>query len=260
MQDNHPIQPPPMAACGGPALGVLRRLDAGELHGGELQRVRMHTDDCAECRSVLQDFTVTRAALRTTLPFAALEARLERSPRRFLSGWRTGLIAAGALATVLGAVLLAPRSIVSESRPTTQTKGTSTLDFVVKSGEQVRAGNDGDRLRPGDALEFRYDSNGLGYVLIVGVDADGKVFPYVTSGDRSATAGKGVTLSPNAVVLDADLRSERVFALFSREPIGVDEVKPAARDGLVTAGGIESLLALPGFPNQATILIRKAAR
>jgi hypothetical protein len=258
---NMPLPDPPTlrAPCGGASMNVLRQLDAGELRGAMLQRVSTHTDTCADCRAVLQDFAATRAALRTALPFAALEARLEKRPKRaLLPNWLWASI--GSIAAIAALVVLLPARHTDGATAPTRAKGGRTLDFVVKSGAQVRHGRDGDPLRAGDALEFQYNADGLPWVLIVGVDADGRVFPYVTSGDRSAPAGKGVTLSPNAIVLDADPRTERVFALFSKDPIGVDEVKPAVKDGLHSADGrIEALTALPGFPDQATLLIRKAA-
>jgi hypothetical protein len=133
---------------------------------------------------------------------------------------------------------------------------------MVKSGDVVRPGHDGDRLGAGDRLRFRYDTGGLPYVLIVGVDSDGVVFPYVADGNQSHRALAGVDYAADAVELDADVRPERMFALYSREPINLEAVKPAARQGLATAGSIQALVTIPGFSEpgamgQATVLINK---
>jgi len=100
-------------------------------------------------------------------------------------------------------------------------------------------------------------------VLVAGVDADGKVFPYFHQGDRSAQAATSPTPLPNSVVLDTDTRPERIFAVCSNEPLGVDELRPLAQDALRTAGGrIEQVKALnlPAEAVSASVLLNKATR
>lgn len=256
-----PDIPPVTAPCGGPSWAELRRLDTGEIGGAQRVRFLAHTDKCARCQAVLTEFAADHAALQTTLPFAALEHRLSRHRWSLTRSWQR-IVAA--LLVPVGAVaifLLVPRPTnQAPLSPMTHLKGGGPgLDFVVKSGDALHDGRDGESLKAGDALRFRYSAGGMPYVLIVGVDADGKVFPYLSSGDRSAKASTGATLAPNAVVLDKDPRPERVFAVYSDQPIGVDEVGAAAKDGMTAAHGqIDRLSSLPGFSSQASLLLNKA--
>jgi hypothetical protein len=260
MSDVQPLPSP----CGGPRLAELRRFDTGELTGDDRDRIRHHTEACPRCQATLRDFAADRLALQTSVPFAALERRVASRPTALTRLWRRiTLVSFGGALAAAGVILLMHPTTATDGAPApsvTRTKGGVALDYMLKRGTQVTEGRDGENLKAGDAIEFRYSSGGLPYVLIVGVDADGRVFPYVVAGDRSAPAGRGTTIAPNSVVLDADPRPERVFAVFSREPVAVDEIKPAARDGLTEKGGIVGLTALPGFPDQASLLLNKAAR
>jgi hypothetical protein len=209
----------------------------------------------------LRDFAADGLAVRTAVPFASLERRVAERPTPLTPVWRWITLGGAGLAALAALVLVVPRSGPprTEAGPL-RIKGDIGLDFVVKRGAEIHDGRDGERMRAGDTLRFRYDAGGLPYVLIVGVDADGKVFPYVSAGDRSAPAAKGAVVADGAIQLDADPRPERVFAVYSHDPIGVDEVKPAVRDGLSAVGGhVESLATLPGFDKQLSILLNKAA-
>jgi hypothetical protein len=245
---------PPRGACGTP-LGALRGLDAGELAGEELARVRGHVDGCAECRTVLADFEAERRALAVALPLPALERRLAARPPRWPRLVLGVLLPAAA---ALGAWALATRPD-DEAPAAVRAKGgdAAELSFLVKTADGAREGVDGERLRAGDALRLRY-AGPRPFVLVFGVDADARVFPYVAAGDRSAPAAAGRQLSPGAVTLDADPRPERIFALWSDTPVGLDEVRLAAREGLQRAGSIERLERLPLPGDQATVLLRKA--
>jgi anti-sigma factor RsiW len=261
MSDIQPLPSP----CGGPSLQELREFETGELSDIENARIRNHTETCAHCQTALFEFAADRRAIHTAVPFAALERRLEARPTAFPTRWRRaalGLLIPAAAA--LAAIVLIPRGGAdrASSTPGVRTKGGGpSLDFVVKSGAQQHDGHDGEKLQAGDALRFRYSAAGLPYVLIVGVDSDGKVFPYLSEGDRSARAESGSALAPNSVVLDGDPRPERVFAIYSKDPVAVDEVAPAIHDVLQMAHGrIDAVSTLPGFPAQASLLLNKTAR
>lgn len=254
MNDFPPIEQP----CGGPALTTLRRLDAGELPDPERTGVQAHVDACDRCQSVLRDFAGDLAAARIALPFVALEARLERRPRLAGRLWSKLAMAIALPVAALAGVMLMVRAPESDVR----VKG-AALEYAVKTADGARDGKDGEALHPGDVIRLRYDASNRPWVLIVGVDADGAVFPYLSDGDRSAPAAAVKAFAPGAVALDDDPRPERIFALFSSEPIGVDELKPAARDALKAVGGrVEALRTLPlGLANveQATLLLNKAS-
>ncbi len=253
---------PPLAApCGGPSLSELRQFDAGELPGDVASTIRTHVDSCRECEAVLRDFAAERSAVRLALPFAKLEARAFAPERPgFFRRWRYLLATLIPVAGALGFLIL------PHGTPEIRSKGGCSVGFVVRTADGVRDGFDGARLAAGDTIRLKYGSAGKAYILIVGVDSDGEVFPYVTAGDRSMPADPHGTFAPNSVTLDSDTRPERIFAFCSDEPIAVDELKPLARDAVRAAGGqIQAVSRLPekGLPvkaEQDSALINKVAR
>lgn len=241
--------------CGGPSLAMLRRLDTGELTGTDARVARTHVDGCDSCTAVLRDFEAERAALRLSLPFPALEARIEER-RRPVAGLvrRFWFALAIPAAAAFAFALIPPQTVESPIR----VKGSAAIDFVVKTADGTRPGTDGEALRAGDTIRLKYATGGRAFVLIAGIDADGRVFPYLAQGDRSAAARTPSDFAPNAVTFDADPRPERVFALYSDLPISIDELKSAAADALKEAGTIERVKRLPVDAEQATVLINKA--
>jgi hypothetical protein len=203
--------PPMTTPCGGPPLHVLRQLDAGELSQDQSVRVNRHVESCGPCRAVLREFTADRDAVRTVLPFPALESRLAlaRAPRRW--PWRRLGFALLLPAAGVAAFLLVPKPPVEldGDKPGVHRKGADsttapTLDFFVQTSEGARLVAVNEQVKPGDSIRFRYTSLDKPFVLIVGVDADGHVFPYLTDGDRSARASSvPLALAPNSVQLDS---------------------------------------------------------
>ncbi len=256
MNELSPIE----AACGGPSLATLRRYDTGELAPADAARVQAHVDGCEACQAVLGDFSAERTAVRLEVPFSAIEARLPGG-RALAKLRRFSLYLALPLIGAAAALFLVPRRTTNGEAPAIRRKG-ARLDYFVKTPAGVRPGNQFAGLRPGDRIRFRYDAERMKYVLIVGVDPDGKVSAYAASGDRSMrSAGPGLNLVPSAVTLDADPQPERVFALFSNEPIAVDEIVPAAKDALHEAHGDVTRvkhLPLARDVEQATVLLRRA--
>lgn len=264
MSELPPLSPP----CGGPRLAELRRFDTGELSPAESARVRAHADGCAACAAVLRDFTAERAALRVSLPLAVLEARLGlaaagRRPRLRWPRLAAALalpVAAAAVFALLPAAPDAGRggSAAPETEGLRLKGGEPRLGFVVRTADGSREGREGEPLGAGDEIRLRYAAAGAPYALIVGVDADGRVTPYFAAGDRSAPAEPGLALTPDAIAFDGDPRPERIFAVFTAEPLAVDELVPAARDALAAAGGrLEAVDRLPLPGQQATLLVNK---
>lgn len=253
--------PPLEQPCGGPALSVLRRYDTAELAGPDHDRVSTHLDGCEACRALVREFVAERRAVALAVPFSALEARAGGS--RVLPWWRrVALWLALPAAGVAAALVLVPRGPPAGEVDGIRIKGTPTaLEYLVRTDRGSRLGHDDEPLKAGDMIRLRYNNeHRLPFVLIVGVDADGKVFAYHAEHDRSARALAGLNLVGNAVTLDGDPRPERIFALFSQEALAVDEVRPAARDALAAArGDVTKVRRLPvPAAEQATLLLTKA--
>lgn len=94
-----------------------------------------------------------------------------------------------------------------------------------------RAVANGDLLREGDQLRLSYDSDGLSYILVVSVDDTGLVTPlYPDDGSRSMEIVPGMNVPlPGGIELDNFVGFERIFALFSTDPLRFDDVSYAVK-------------------------------
>lgn len=131
----------------------------------------------------------------------------------------------------VGVVLLAGPA---ESSREFQLKGDVELLVYARQEHHTELLDRFNRLvHPGD--EVRFILTGVpddhSHVLIVSVDGAGVAtvyFPY--GGTRSAPVpGPGRWEVPGSIVLDGTLGPERVFALFSKQPLAVAELEPALR-------------------------------
>ncbi len=252
MTEIRPVTP----VCGGPSYAALVRYDVGELPPAERLLVQGHLRACPACRGELELFAADRDAFKAAVPLKALLTAADGQGREMRPQWRrrvAGLVPFAALAVL--ALWLQPSS---EAPDGVRPKGGATLSFAVRTSDGSREGVDGEALRSGDAIRLRYSSGGAPYVLVVGVDADGRVFPYFEEAGRSRASESAGGLLPNSVVMDSDPRPERIFLLASSRPVAVDEVKSAARERLEHGATIETLERLPIDAEQATVFLRKS--
>jgi hypothetical protein len=245
---------------------VLRRFETGELFPAEAEAVRAHVDSCAECRKVLDDFVADRVALRTALPFAALEEQFKGRPSAIRSWWRRVLFGAAApgLAVAVYVLWASPPGGEATSPPGVTSKGTTCdLGVDVKTALMgLHAWDSGEPLAQGDRLRFRYKSEDHPFVLVFSVDSDGTVYPYVMQGEQSLqVTHRTSNIASNVVTLDEDLRPERLFLICSPQPLRIDEIRAAAKDGLNKAGSIEKLENLAiRHVQQTSMLLTKIKR
>jgi hypothetical protein len=108
------------------------------------------------------------------------------------------------------------------------------IETYCKRGDEVFPAVDGADFLPGDRLRIAYSKERPGFLLVFGVDDQGRVFPYY---DDKALTGVAVeagarVLLPGSVELDAYKGWERVFALWSEHQLGDDVVRSAVHAAL----------------------------
>jgi len=259
----------------------LDLLELGALGSAvEEARIREHLASCLACTSRWQEHAASVTHFRSTI-FPRTAPGLGVSRATMPSRLRRWVLALALPAVALAAVpLFLPRLLRSSvTKPASGSegsaaesaigiKGSAALHVFAKLGrpaEQVPATVvkvvDGTRLAAGDALRFVLDPTGLPYLLIASVDGAGQVsiyYPY--RGERSAQVDGRATVSvPDSIVLDQALGPERVFAVFSSEPVSADQVRQALA-GTVAAGApaIRAQRHLPiAGTVQATVLFEK---
>lgn len=231
---------------------VVDALVSGALTSVEQEAAERHLEGCIRCsddvaavRALHEKFTAD--VLPRTLP--ALRAREARSrrPMRWIALGAAGLAAAAAIALVLHFKAPPAKPDVPEE-PYLAIKGSTGMKIVAQhAGTQLEV-VDGVKLAKGDAIRFVVDPNGLPYLLVASVDGDGQVTVYFPAGGKESGRvedGRKVEL-PGSIVLDDARGPERVFALFSKEPLTAGPVTTALR--AIGAGGRDAILRAGTLP------------
>ena len=237
---------------------AIDALAGGHFAGEERATAQAHIDGCARCSA---DLELARAACATftreVLPRTV--AKLARPApwwRRLGPALLVPMLAAAALAVWF---VRRPDAVVAPE-PDIQVKGAVTFQVFARRGEQVIAVHDGTRLAAGDQIRFVVGARGLGFLLIASVDGAGSTtvyYPY--GGARSGPVAPTPTELPGSVVLDAAPGPERVFALFSAEPLEAAQVTRLLRSVGARGGSAireTKTLAIPA-QGQATLVFEK---
>ena len=173
-------------------------------------------------------------------------------------------LAAAAMAFLL-IVVAAPRnhSTTRDGRADDElrVKGGATWHVFANHRGHTFAVRDGAVLAAGDQIEFVVYPHGARYVIIGSVDGAGTAsiyYPY--AGNQSAPIdGEGVELA-GSIVLDAAPGPERLYALFSDDPISADVVRAQLR--AVGARGVAAIRGARALSiratAQATLVFEKA--
>lgn len=208
---------------------TIDALAAGHLSAADAAAARAHVDGCARCRADLEAAqaacaTFTRDVLPRTLGNLA--------PRASRPWWRIALPllvpALAAAALLVWFTSRTPTKPGEDPGDDIRIKGATTFHVYAKRGERVFEVRDGSRLAPGDAVRFVASSRTARYLLVASVDGAGKAsvyFPF--GGSRSGEVGSTRAELPGSIVLDRAPGPERIFAVFSSEPIEADVVTRA---------------------------------
>lgn len=207
---------------------VIDALAAGHLAGDERAAALAHIDGCARCGA---DLEVARASCATfTREVLPRTIGKLRAPAPW---WRTFgptvLVPMLAAAAMLIWFVRRPDAVEPPVPEVdvhdVRIKGRVTFQVFARRGDHVLAVRDGTQLAAGDQIRFVAGARGLGFLLIASVDGAGTTtvyYPY--GGARSGPVGSTPGELSGSVVLDAAPGPERVFALFSTEPLEAADV------------------------------------
>jgi hypothetical protein len=217
----------------------LDQLGLGALDAGARESVGKHLAVCAECTARQAEHAEWVRHFQTTVfgrTVGTLGVRGARTRRRW---W---LLAAMAVPAMAGAVLIARgaippgRSSAGVAEPTIGIKGGPALHVFVRRSSRgpgqistVTHLADGSRLSPGDALRFMFDPVDMPYAMIASVDGAGQTniyFPF--RGERSQPIdGRQRVAVPGSIVLDHAPGPERLFVIYSAQPLEARIVRAA---------------------------------
>ncbi|MDC0678711.1 DUF4384 domain-containing protein [Sorangium atrum] len=214
---------------------TLDELMAGQLDAAAAQEASAHVAGCPRCSARRSGMEAARASFTASAPPlrlargapAARAAEKVRPPRRWLAPAAASALAAAAAALFFFRFHAAPEGRDAEI-PGERIKGAERIGFYVKRGGSVLPGGAGERLQPGDAIQFTYSSAEAGYLVILSVDGASQASVYYPSGPVAARIEPGrEVLLPQSTVLDDTLGTERIFGLFCSEAIAVEPLRAA---------------------------------
>jgi len=217
-------------AAGCPSEVMLQRLRAGELSLEQQQTVQSHVDGCTRCAARLAQQAAGFHAFAEADPvrmLAAIRRAADGRPNgtaqafwtRWPRWWRAALAPLGALtaaAVVLGVMRSTGVLRVEPGDGLNRLKGGPTLHvFHPQNGTAVEALS-GERLMPGEALQFTVDLPQDSLVRIMGVEANGTLYslwpPNGAPAFESMQAGGGHRI-PGAFTLDEAAVSETFYVI-----------------------------------------------
>ncbi len=236
-------------------------LDAIELREEVGAAQRAHVEGCEICRARIAERHAAFDALDKAALVRSLHTKLagveavnlaaetgnSAAPfgarkRGSFWGWLTGGISAAALATIALAVITrGPNDLGGSGEDSDlRSKGSIGLSVFVEHGGIVERAAPGADFRPGDRLRFEVDLPRDAHVMIVGVEADGRLYnSYPTTqspaGSERLSRGPDQVL-PGAVELDETLGREVLYLVACDHAFASGELSQAGGKLQVPAG------------------------
>jgi hypothetical protein len=208
--------------------------------------LRAHVASCDHCAARQRTLTAAKARYLAALPaldFArSVIAQAERSEpavRTRSRTWKQPLVYAPALGLLALAAVAMLWIAGAPGGSEIRMKGSASLWTVAKHGSTQSVLRDGDALVPGDQIAFEYALDRPRFLLLLGIDDAGAVTRYFPGAepraDRLAAATR--TQLPIGIELDARKGEERLYALFSEEPLDEVQARNALERALNPIGG-----------------------
>jgi len=199
---------------------TIDSLALGALDTDTEARAAAHLASCADCRAEQAAAAALRAHFSTHV--------LPRTSPVSRRSWRWAWVVAPAL--VAAAVLL----VVIRDRGTAPDelgiKGGATWQVFANRNGDTFPVRDGTTLVPRDRIRFVVTPGGARYLLVASVDGAGTAsiyYPY--GGTQSGPAQGEHSELPGSIVLDAAKGPERLYAIFSDDPIAAELVTDQLR-------------------------------
>ena len=235
-----------------------------------------HVGACGRCSTLLAEITEARSLLlganpaETSLRAARmiLEAVKQRRTRRPWLRFLVPVLLVPAAAATLLLVKPTLNPLGRGNQPGSTIKGRLIVETYCKRGEAVFPAQDGADFLEGDRLRIAYTQDRPGFLVVFGVDDQGRVFPYYQEqgqeqGQEQQLVGMRVAAGarvflPGSVELDNHKGWERIFAVWSEAPLADDAMRRTVASVLATAGGDIRRVTVLDLPvEQVSLLLRR---
>jgi hypothetical protein len=176
----------------------IDRMLAGELAPSVAENLRAHASGCSRCGSLLAQAEAIAARFAAQPPALRLPGR----HRSLVIGLGGAVAAAG--------IVLALVFSRGDARGV-RTKGSAAVGFFVLHGGELRRGQTGEVVAPGDGLQLVATTDRPSWIAVTGVDATGVRAIY--GAPEPLAAGRDRPL-PFSIILDATLGRSTITAVF----------------------------------------------
>jgi hypothetical protein len=210
--------------------------------------------DITESRALLLGSDPETASLRAAKVILAAATR-----RRSWIRWRRLLLPA-LFVPAIAAAALAIMPKLATAPLTYSVKGQLIIEAFCKRGEAVFPVVDRGEFLEGDRLRFAYSKDSPGRLVVFSVDDQGIISPYYQETGLTPMfiqAGVKVML-PGSIELDNHKGWERVFALWSAEPMEDETIRTAVATAFSAANGDLQRMSNLDLPTeQVSFLLRR---
>ncbi len=241
-------------------------VEAFFLEGLDLLGLKGHVQACPACGEIGKALEAQRDVFLQRYPFSRLLTEIGPQQRSFIRKTFDRFLAPRAFWAVLATAGLAGLMLVTlrpenPTEPQIQVKGGVGLSFYAAPALQgkVEPGKDGMDLPAGAQLQFVYSNMESPYLYLVGVEENGAITAYFP--DRGVLSGPVQTGSkiklPQGLSWEPKSAYERFYALFSREPVPIGEVRAAVSQLASEGKTVERTTKLPLPYTQASIIVNR---
>lgn len=213
---------------------ALDLLMLSALPAAEADAAKQHLGACVDCTRKWDALQADAQRFSQFVFPRTVEQVVERTKGSFFSRFKLAvLVPMAGLAAAL-AVVASTGGGQTEDDLYVGVKGDPTLEvFASRGGGDAFAVTRDVALKPEDRIRFVVNPAGGRYLLVVSRDGAGAISVYYPFGATQSAAVKSNTKAelPGAVELDATLGDERLFAIFSNEPVTASTVESALQAG-----------------------------
>ncbi len=204
------------------------------LPAAEAEAAKTHLGTCSACTTRWQALQADAQRFSQFVFPRTVEKVSSRAKGGFFSRFKFAvLVPLAGLAAAL-AVVASTGGGQTEDDLYVGIKGDPTLEvFAQRGGGDAFAVTKDVALKPEDRIRFVVNPAGGKYLLVVSKDGAGAISVYYPFGEQKSALVASNTKSelPGSVELDATLGTEKLFAIFSNEPVAASAVESALKAG-----------------------------